>query len=86
MSAPKRYRSIEICELTGMSESTLRFYLRNEWLLPASEEDFDEEDLARARLIRELQEDFGVNEASVPVILHLLDQLYALRELLRKRS
>jgi chaperone modulatory protein CbpM len=36
-------------------------------------------DVARARLIRDLKDDFGVNDAGVDVILHLLDQLHGLR-------
>jgi hypothetical protein len=36
---------------------------------------FDEEDLARIRLIYELQHVMGVNDESIPVILHLVDQL-----------
>jgi chaperone modulatory protein CbpM len=36
---------------------------------------FDEEDLARIRLIYELQMDMGVNDEAIPVILHLVDQL-----------
>lgn len=35
----------------------------------------DEEDIARARLIWELQKEFGVNDEAVPIILHLIDQL-----------
>jgi chaperone modulatory protein CbpM len=35
----------------------------------------DDEDLARIRLIRDLKEDFGVNDEGMSIILHLLDQL-----------
>jgi len=35
---------------------------------------FSDADLARANLIRELQQDLGVNNEGVGVILHLLDQ------------
>src|SRR5262249_12254478 len=36
-------------------------------------------DLARARLIRDLREDFGVNDEGISVILHLVDQMHGLR-------
>jgi chaperone modulatory protein CbpM len=39
-------------------------------------------DVARARLIGELQTNFGVNEEGVDIILHLLDQLHGLRRAL----
>jgi chaperone modulatory protein CbpM len=86
MRTLKRFTWVEICELTGMDQSTLRLYIEHQWISPASQEAFDEEDLARAALIRELQENLGVNEASVPIVLHLLDQLYSLRERLRSVS
>jgi chaperone modulatory protein CbpM len=44
---------------------------------------YSEADLARARLIQDLRMDFGVNDEGVSIILHLLDQLYGLRCLVR---
>jgi chaperone modulatory protein CbpM len=44
---------------------------------------FSEADLARAWLIQDLKVDFGVNDEGVAIILHLLDQLYGLRCLVR---
>lgn len=51
------------------------------WLVPQSEPElaFSEVDLARARLIRELKQDFGVNDEGISLVLHLLDQLHGLR-------
>ena len=51
------------------------------WLIPQRDPElgFSEVDLARATLIRELREDFGVNDEGVSVILHLLDQVHGLR-------
>ena len=52
------------------------------WLVPpqtAPEPMFSDVDLARAQLIRDLREDFGVNDEGVAVILHLLDQMHGLR-------
>ena len=42
-----------------------------------------EVDLARAQLICDLQDDLGVNDEGVEVILDLLDQLYGLRQAVR---
>lgn len=44
---------------------------------------FTELDVERVRLILELREDMAVNEEALPVVLSLLDQLYALRRRLR---
>ena len=40
---------------------------------------FSEIDIARARLIRDLKMDLGVNDEGVGVILNLLDQLHGMR-------
>ena len=51
------------------------------WLVPQTEPEltFSEVDLARATLIRELKQDFGVNDEGISLILHLLDQVHGLR-------
>ena len=38
--------------------------------------------MARARLIRELKQDLSVGDEAMPVVLQLLDQVYALRKAL----
>jgi chaperone modulatory protein CbpM len=35
--------------------------------------------LARAQLIRDLREDFGINDEGISVVLHLVDQMHGLR-------
>ncbi len=45
---------------------------------------FLEIDLARARLIRDLRQRLDVAEPAVPLVLSLLDQVYALRAQLRQ--
>lgn len=56
------------------------------WLLPQREPEltFSEVDLARAQLIRELKDDFGVNDEGISLILHLLDQVHGLRRSMRE--
>jgi len=52
------------------------------WLVPPQTEPelmFSDVDLARAQLIRDLHEDFGVNDEGISVILHLIDQMHGLR-------
>ena len=52
------------------------------WLVPPQTEPelaFSDVDLARAQLIRDLRDDFGVNDEGVEVILHLLDQMHGMR-------
>ena len=44
---------------------------------------FSSVDLARARLIRDLQV-LGVNDDSIPIVLGLVDQVHGLRNLLRE--
>lgn len=69
----------------GISETDLRLWIEQRWVLPVKQEDsfvFDDVDLARARLIRELRVDLMVNEEAIPVVLSLLDQVHALRRAL----
>jgi hypothetical protein len=67
------------------SEVVIRF-ISFKWIVPAESQDYfvlenqerlllDDEDIARARLIYHLQQEFGVNDQAVPIILHLIDQL-----------
>ena len=66
---------------------TLEMWVTEGWLLPERRDEtssFNEIDVARARLIADLQHRLGVNEAGVDVILSLVDQLYGLRYTLRE--
>ncbi len=69
----------------GMDAAELAAWIKQGWVLPVEEKGrflFDEADVARVRLIAELRHDLGVNEEAVPVVLRLLDQVYALRKAL----
>ena len=80
---------METQEFIGRSHldaPTLNAWVEAEWLVPATSKatfQFSDVDLARARLIRDLKVDFGVNDEGIAIILHLLDQLYGLRCLVR---
>jgi len=68
-----------------LDEGTLELWMVEEWLLPQRIQDdevFNEADLARARLIRDLQHDLGVNREGIGIILNLLDQVHGLRQAL----
>ena len=64
-----------------VDQSHLESWLSEGWLVPRSGAAplFSEVDVARAQLIRDLQEDFGVNDEGISLILHLLDQLHGIR-------
>ncbi len=69
----------------GTDAAELAAWIKQGWVLPVEEKDrflFDEADVARVRLIAELRRDLGVNDEAVPVVLRLLDQVYALRKAL----
>jgi chaperone modulatory protein CbpM len=70
----------------GLAPDVIVRFVSYKWIVPADweHEILDEEDVARARLIWELQNDLGVNDAAVPVILHLVDQLNCLYGKLRR--
>jgi len=65
-----------------MEQQSLQAWIQAGWLVPPQTEPelaFSEIDLARARLIRDLRHDLGVNDEGIEVILHLLDQMHGLR-------
>ena len=72
----------------ALDQETLEVWIREEWLVPqgaAAEPEFTDADVARAGLIRNLQQDMGVNREGVGVILSLLDQIHGLRWALSSR-
>jgi len=75
----------EFLKTSGLKVKVLELWIEQEWLLPEktpSGPHFSEIDVARARLIGELQTGIGVNEAGIDVILHLMDQLHGMRRAL----
>ena len=77
----------EFLTSSGVEAQTLEFWIEQQWLIPAQtdpETSFSDTDVARARLIRDLKGDFGVNDEGVDVILHLVDQLHGLRRALEQ--
>ncbi len=77
----------EFLHRVGINGETLDVWVEEEWLFVAEAEDgptFTEVDVARARFIRDLISDIGVNHEGVGVVLHLLDQIHDLRRILRR--
>ena len=80
-----KFSTQEFLSLSGMGHDTLDTWIEEEWLVPSGtslELSFTEVDIARARLVRDLQMDFGVNDEGVGVILNLVDQIYGMRRAL----
>jgi len=74
----------EVAILVGrVDRGELRSWVQRGWIrsraMSATEPTFSEVDIARARLIRDLRQDLAVDEETIPLVLSLLDQIYALR-------
>ena len=77
----------EFLTYAGLQTQTLEHWLEQRWLIPDQTgvgANFSDMDVARARLIGNLQTDLGVNDEGVDIILHLLDQLHGLRRVLNQ--
>lgn len=75
----------EFLTCSGLHVETLEFWLEQHWIIPEETSagmNYSGVDVARARLIQDLKTDFGVNDEGVDVILHLVDQLHAMRRAL----
>lgn len=75
-----------VVRLGRTSEREVESWIDRAWLRGQEEQGeyrFDAFDEARARLILELRHDLGVEEETLPVVLSLLDQLYAARRQMR---
>lgn len=75
----------EFLSISGIEHATLGAWIEQEWLIQGGssvEPSFTDTDIARARLIRELSVDLGVNMEGVGIILNLVDQLHGVRRTL----
>ena len=76
----------EFVARSHLDTPTLNAWVEAEWLMPLTfgkTLQFSHAGHTRARLIRDLKVDFGVNDEGIAIVLHLLDQLHGLRCLLR---
>ena len=70
-----------------LDQTTLETYVERSWVRPIEKKKtlyFEEMDIARIRLIHQMQHDFSVNEDAMDIVLSLLDQLYGTRERMRQ--
>jgi len=75
-----------LTQLPDLPLQDLERWISNDWVRPdgrAGDYAFREIDVARVRLIKELRDRLEINEAALPVVLLLLDQLYDLRRRMR---
>jgi chaperone modulatory protein CbpM len=77
MNAKNRRPLHEAADRCGVAPEVIVRFVSFHWVLPVDwqHEVLDEEDIARVRLICELQHEFGVNDEAIPIILRLIDQL-----------
>ena len=76
----------EFLQRARIDQQTLEVWLHEEWIIPnrlSTDMEFTEMDMARALLIVDLKERLGVNDDGVGVILHLVDQIHGLRQLVQ---
>ena len=78
-----KFTLMQASKITGLNSSKINAWIDMEWITPQSSGLLDQEDVARLRLIHELQSNLGVNEEAIPLILHLLDQLCYVQNMLR---
>lgn len=72
-----------------LHEVELRRWIEERWVRPEPTSEgyvFREVDVARVQLIVELRHDLAIDDEAMPVVLHLLDQVYALRRRLKAVS
>lgn len=75
-----------IAQVQGLTTERLDAWIARGWVAPARDEHdfaFDEIDVARIDLVRQLRDDLEIDRESMPVVLSLLDQVYSLRRELR---
>ncbi len=78
--------SAVVAMVRGLDPIEIEQWIALDWVRPRGEPgawEFADIDIARLRLIRELRHDLGLEESGLPVVLRLLDQLYAARRELR---
>jgi chaperone modulatory protein CbpM len=68
--------------VSGLAPEEVEQWIGNAWLHAEGAPghwQFDDIDAARVRLIHELRHDMGIDDEALPVVLSLVDQLYAAR-------
>jgi len=79
--------SAVVARLSGLEQRDLEHWIVEQWVKPqqaGGEYLFQDLDVARVRLILELRDELEINEAALPVVLSLVDQVYDLRRRMRQ--
>ncbi|GIL40644.1 hypothetical protein [Roseiterribacter gracilis] len=69
-------------QVRGLDRRQLENFIAQGWVRPENDQ-FDEIDVARVRLIVELRNEMAVEDDTIPLVLSLLDDLYDTRRRLR---
>lgn len=81
-------REIDVLKIvSGVRRVELRRWVEQGWVLPETRSGelwFREIDVARLQLVREIRRDMAIAEEGVPTVLSLMDQVYGLRQELRR--
>ena len=75
----------EFLAQSGIDVRTMEQWFAWEWIMHPQADarpGIPEIDAARAIFIRDLKNDFGVNDEGIEIVLHLVDQLHGLRRAL----
>ena len=78
--------STVLMQFSDLEETELSIWIARGWVQPEPVDagwEFGEIDVARVRLIHDLRHCMDLGEEAMPVVLSLLDQVYALRTTLR---
>jgi MerR family transcriptional regulator/heat shock protein HspR len=82
-SRQPKYTISVVASIVGMHEQSLRMYERRGLIQPQRSEGnirlFSDDDVERVRAIKRLIDDLGVNLAGAEVILHMREQMEAMR-------
>lgn len=74
---------LEFCSVLRIDTEICEYWVSRRWVAPASGEggrrSFRDIDVARGKLLLDLERAMGVNAEGIDVIVHLVDQLYGLR-------
>ena len=71
-----------VAEIGPLTATRLRRLIALDCVRPAAE-GFSEADVARVRLLCELEDDLDIGEEALPVVMGLIDQLHGLRRQMR---
>jgi MerR family transcriptional regulator, heat shock protein HspR len=84
MDRQPKYTISIVAEIVGLHEQSLRMYERRGLIRPQRSDGnirlFSDDDVERVRTIKRLIDDLGVNLAGAEVILHMREQMDAMRE------